>query len=110
MSVKNKNVGNLPVPVEQVAALPVPDYCRHEGAPIGVEDKGEIKITVIATGFTALNREGAVQGQTSREAERVSPQEARKTPIGGGYERQSPPVAEENEWDSIPAFLRRRGN
>ena len=72
--------------------------------------KGEIKITVIATGFTALNREGAVQGQTSREAERVSPQEARKTPIGGGYERQSPPVAEENEWDSIPAFLRRRGN
>lgn len=72
--------------------------------------KGELKITVIATGFTALNREGAVQGQAVREVERTSPQETRKMPMGGGYERQSAPAVEENEWDSIPAFLRRRGN
>ncbi len=73
--------------------------------------KGEIKITVIATGFSggAAAQAGtaahtAQMPSLSRE-ERV---EVRK--VGPpAIEKNSPASSSEAEWDSIPAFLRRRG-
>ena len=63
--------------------------------------KGELKITVIATGFNALPNTA-----TSREER----QEV-KRPVGSAPEKGAPSSShEENEWDTVPAFLRRRGN
>ena len=64
--------------------------------------KGEIKITVIATGFTngnalrlPLNREGHVE---------------QKKPAGLPQNKSAAvPQEEESEWDAVPAFLRRKG-
>ena len=73
--------------------------------------KGEIKITVIATGFSggAASQAGtavhtAQMPSLSRE-ERVEVRKAGPPAI----EKNSPASSSEAEWDSIPAFLRRRG-
>lgn len=63
--------------------------------------KGEIKITVIATGFGVTNNLKLPLG----DGEKI---EVKKPNLLS--EKQSIPfVAEENEWESVPAFLRRRG-
>ena len=66
--------------------------------------KGEIKITVIATGFSGAQ---GPQLPLSKEGERV---EVKKAPAAapGAFEKSSSASAPENEWDAIPAFLRRR--
>ncbi|MBI3630777.1 MAG: cell division protein FtsZ [Candidatus Sungbacteria bacterium] len=65
--------------------------------------KGEVKITVIATGFGAGHPEA--QAPLGRE-ERV---EVRKSPVGLPQIEKAPASGQqESEWDSVPAFLRRR--
>ena len=65
--------------------------------------KGEVKITVIATGFnTALHNATKPQGVLSGKEERI---ELRRPPNGNGV---SPEGNGESEWDSVPAFLRRK--
>jgi len=65
--------------------------------------KGEVKITVIATGFMSNN---TLKLPLTRE-ERQAP-EVRKTNTFG--ERTIPVTQEdEAEWDAVPAFLRRKG-
>lgn len=68
--------------------------------------KGELKITVIATGFTS----GGSFKQAQSEHDESAPREtiARKQPVPlpdrGGI------ALEESEWDAVPAFLRRKEN
>lgn len=68
--------------------------------------KGELKITVIATGFTSG---GGFKQAQSEHGENV-PREtiAKKQPVAlperGGV------ALEESEWDAVPAFLRRKEN
>lgn len=59
--------------------------------------KGEVKITVIATGF---NSSGNIKLPLGREDR----SEVRK--LGAAGEKNVP--AEESEWDAVPAFLRRK--
>lgn len=59
--------------------------------------KGEIKITVIATGF---NSNSNLKLPLNREEREVA-----KKP---GQEKGAP-APEESEWDTVPAFLRRKG-
>jgi len=56
--------------------------------------KGEIKITVIATGFS----QGGGNSNLKLPLEKA---DAKK----GGFEKES----DESEWDAVPAFLRRKG-
>ena len=63
--------------------------------------KGEVKITVIATGFTEVRAAKTVQVDEAREAvKKFAPQEARAT--------LETPTEPESEWDAVPAFLRRK--
>ncbi|TSC75006.1 MAG: cell division protein FtsZ [Parcubacteria group bacterium Gr01-1014_33] len=71
--------------------------------------KGEVKITVIATGFNTANTAALPSG--TRGDERLERQER------GEIRRTTPPLVEkpitaqpqeEGDWDAIPAFLRRR--
>lgn len=63
--------------------------------------KGEIKITVIATGFTEARSARTVQtDDTPAVAKRFQPQEVRAP-------QEATPEAE-SEWDAVPAFLRRK--
>jgi len=66
--------------------------------------KGEIKITVIATGFNpnGINNNNNLRLPLHREER----QEQKKP---GPGEKQSQPQLEESEWDAVPAFLRRKG-
>ena len=67
--------------------------------------KGEIKITVIATGFSGAQGPQLPLGKEERP-------ERRAAPAGGTAPEKGPQVqanTSESEWDSIPAFLRRRG-
>ncbi|QQG45765.1 MAG: cell division protein FtsZ [Candidatus Sungiibacteriota bacterium] len=59
--------------------------------------KGELKITVIATGFNSTG--GTLKLPLNRE-ERQDPKKQSDKAIVAG---------EESEWDSVPAFLRRKG-
>lgn len=61
--------------------------------------KGEVKITVIATGFAQNNNLKLPLEREDRE------QEKKKNLLGG----KTAVAAEESEWDAVPAFLRRRG-
>ena len=62
--------------------------------------KGEIKITVIATGFTEARAVKTVESDEAAHAvKRFAPQEARSS-----QEVREP----ESEWDAVPAFLRRK--
>jgi cell division protein FtsZ len=64
--------------------------------------KGEIKITVIATGFTEARASKTVPTDDVTQAvKRFAPQEARAP-------QEVPPVEAESEWDAVPAFLRRK--
>jgi cell division protein FtsZ len=63
--------------------------------------KGEIKITVIATGFSPNGNNGNLRLPLHKE-ERIEP----KKPVMS--QNQTPPL-EDSEWDSVPAFLRRKG-
>lgn len=59
--------------------------------------KGELKVTVIATGFNGLGKNG----------------DAKKPPVFGAALAKSGPngqaaKSEDEEWDSVPAFLRRK--
>ena len=75
--------------------------------------KGEVKITVIATGFPG--GQGAGHTPLGKEEHQV---EVKKTPISSfsatpsGEKAPLPssrqPAPQENDWDAIPAFLRRR--
>lgn len=72
--------------------------------------KGEIKITVIATGFEgAINRRAA--GPTEQRIQDISPvnqQESKeKRPVNKPTSSSEPTAEPENEWD-IPAFIRRK--
>lgn len=62
--------------------------------------KGEVKITVIATGFSGARSES----HASAREERV---EVRKQGLPV-IEKTTAPREAESEWDSVPAFLRRR--
>jgi len=62
--------------------------------------KGEIKITVIATGFSANS------GQRLPLNRENYPNEAKKQNTVAGKPFS---VEEESEWDAVPAFLRRKG-
>ena len=63
--------------------------------------KGEVKITVIATGFTeARALKPAEAGEPAHPVKRFAPQEAR--PAKEAVEEP------ESEWDAVPAFLRRK--
>ena len=69
--------------------------------------KGEVKITVIATGFGNPVSGGATASFPASEGGVERP-EARK--FGERPERGNTASAEEeNSWDAVPAFLRRRG-
>lgn len=64
--------------------------------------KGEIKITVIATGFTNGN---ALRLPLSRE----SHTEQKKPVVFSQNKNVTAQQEEESEWDAVPAFLRRKG-
>ncbi len=67
--------------------------------------KGEVKITVIATGFSAQAQPAALpQPATGRLDAR--PQEVKR--VSPAAEPEKAFSREESEWDAIPAFLRRR--
>ena len=76
--------------------------------------KGEVKITVIATGFTTLNPSKPVIHEPIDEAPVVTTE--RRTSVFDREVRRpmvpdapAPVSQTEAEWDSIPAFLRRKG-
>ncbi len=62
--------------------------------------KGEIKITVIATGFGATTNLKLPLNKEDR-------QEIKKPSVVQG--KNGAPMGDESEWDAVPAFLRRRG-
>lgn len=74
--------------------------------------KGEIKITVVATGFSGQQNASAAMGGSGREdRDRVDVKKMSTSPAGvapmeksGATDKQTP----ETEWDAMPAFLRRR--
>lgn len=70
--------------------------------------KGEIKITVVATGFAGQQGPGAVREDRpeARKVPFVSQSQAASSPekTFGGIPSSTP----ESEWDAMPAFLRRR--
>lgn len=59
--------------------------------------KGEVKITVIATGFNSNSNLKLPLNREEREAAKKPSQE------------KGVPPQEESEWDTVPAFLRRKG-
>lgn len=71
--------------------------------------KGEIKITVIATGFNQLS---SVQDETASAESSIEVAQEKRTPIWIHRNTsipQAPPIQENgDEWDA-PAFLRRKG-
>ncbi len=70
--------------------------------------KGEIKITVVATGFT--NQQGG-QAMLGGREERVEVKKSGASPAVTPMEKSGAgvsPQASESEWDAMPAFLRRR--
>lgn len=75
--------------------------------------KGEIKITVVATGFTNQQGPQNMLGGRDRE-ERVEVKKLGISPMGSAasMDKDKPSVtpaqAPESEWDAMPAFLRRR--
>lgn len=70
--------------------------------------KGEIKITVVATGFANQQGSQAISGGREDRVEvkkmGVSPMSAASMEKPGTADKQAP----ETEWDAMPAFLRRR--
>ena len=72
--------------------------------------KGEVKITVIATGFSgagAREQTGRTQEMPSLAREERSSDMRKTGPLP--IEKAPGASQQQEEWDSIPAFLRRRG-
>ena len=84
-----------------------PDANIIFGAVVNDSYTGEIKVTVVATGFDESKRGGATMYRGGIE-NRASANTARKNPVSGGSssEESSTPKTAENELD-IPAFIRR---
>lgn len=61
--------------------------------------KGELKITVIATGFSGLGPKPVDAKKPTIEGTQVR---------AGAYPAPVKPEVEEEEWDAVPAFLRRK--
>lgn len=74
--------------------------------------KGEIKITVIATGFDINSQHSsavAEQGQSDVKKESViGEQKSDSSSVRASKKPDAESDSEETDWDSIPAFLRRR--
>lgn len=69
--------------------------------------KGEIKITVIATGFHGSTGPQLPLGKEEHQGE-VKKAPAGLSPAGERAHGAPRPQPQENDWDAIPAFLRRR--
>ena len=75
--------------------------------------KGEMKITVIATGFSTYGNtnKNNLQLPLSREERQEAKRHEvpKEKPLVTPLSPSAPQSAEENEWDVVPAFLRRKG-
>ncbi|MEK7541679.1 MAG: cell division protein FtsZ [Patescibacteria group bacterium] len=74
--------------------------------------KGEIKITVIATGFHGSQGTSVPPGREEQDVPiKRSPigSPVGAAPVGEKAHATARPQAQESDWDAIPAFLRRRG-
>lgn len=87
--------------------------------------KGEIKVTVIATGFQGNQKKGSPMQSTASQSpfvQRLSPTTSKPTtPVFGDDEIEETPIAtptqnriieeigdDEDDWSAVPAFLRRK--
>ncbi len=74
--------------------------------------KGDIKVTVIATGFgdgaSNLIHKRLFQDDKEKGKVFTSPTKEKKKPREKKEEKKSTPVIEEDDWGALPSFLKRK--